>query len=281
MIMRKRRVAVFCFIFVLLLCGGCSKRAAEQTNDLLHGEFLVVLNGTADKFCMLKPVGDEISEKLKKENGDVLPCTASLPEGAAFQPGDSIEADYRLSVPPEDRWKQALVYPVLELAEAELLFPADAGSLTEVWDFQYQYQLTNEARLQYEEDQKNSLLSETPIQIPADADWFEIAYYGEEEPLSYRFTESSDIEMIREALRNDSWQNRLESFPANMGTPSIYIYAEKEGLRYILNPYSDEDGALCFKVSVLEEERTLIRDYLAEGISYTDFIQTLDSLCPR
>lgn len=292
--MKKSFLFLFCMLFVPSLLGGCGKLLPDSHGEL-HGEFLIVMSGTN---CVLKPLGDDVPEELKGADGRVRPRNAVLPEGCTFQEGDSIEADY--SIPEDSSLKNTLESAAetlassemehldgedalewgepLQIKEATLLSAATPESLQEVRNFQYEYGMTEEARQQYEADRIDRLLNEPPIQISADVDWIEVVFYDSDGQRNYKFTEASDAAMIQGFLCCDTWTPLLDALYEN-DDDSIYIYTEQDGIRHILIPRSDEEGQLCFEVSVLEEAGTVQRSYLAEGMKYGTFIDQLKLMC--
>lgn len=292
--MKKRLLCMLCAAAALFLGAFGYEKVFREPNREFHGTFLIVMSG-GETNRVVKPLGEEIPEDLKDDQGNVLPRNAAFPESCAFQEGDLIEAYYH--IPKEDSvleeaWEtfssgglrplikeEAFVWgEPLEIKEASLLSEATPESLQEVWDFQYEHLLTEEAWEQYEADQKERLLKETPIAISPDVEWIEVIFYDSEEQRDYQFTDRSDVAMIQGFLCCDTWTILPDERYGRTGS-SIAIYTEQDGVRHILIPYNDEEGHLCFDVSALEEEGTRQRYYLAEGMKYETFLNNLNRMC--
>lgn len=291
----KTRILFFLCIAAALFLGYMGyQRGFPEHEGEFYGEFLIVVSGEGTN-CVVKPLGEEIPEELMDAKGNVLPRNAAFPEDCKFQEGDIIEAYY--DIPEEDSileeaWEtfssgglrplikeEALAWgEPLEITEAALLSEATPESLQEVWDFQYEHLLTEEAWEQYEADREEQLLNETPIAISPDVEWIEVIFYDSEEQRDYKFTESSDVAMIQGFLCCDTWSVLLDGQNGRTSSP-ISIYTEQDGVRYIIIPCSDAEGHLCFDVSALEEEGTQNRYYLAEGMRYETFLNNLNLMC--
>lgn len=262
--MKQKFFLLYCIASAMFFCSGCTFTGEEMgRGSTMHAEFLVAV--ADEDHYILKYITGDIPDSLVS-SAEAGPCNAQLPEDFSCQTGDYIEADYYFPDVPSN------VIPYLDIENATLLSKATDETLQEALDFQDRHLLTEEACKRRDQ----AILQETPVSIPADADWIEIAFYGSSEAQNYKFTDPDAISYVQGLLLTDSWQNSLNGFA---GPPSEYIYAEKDDNRYIVGVY-DYNGNLGFQVDLIKgEEETFTRYYLAEDMGYTDFIRSLEEIC--
>lgn len=250
-------------ISFMLLCTGCGTASLHSG----HGEFLVVV--MEESHCILKPLGEKIPEELKFSSGEVCPVQASIPEDFLCQAGDCIEADFYIA---KNDPGIALLYPLLEFNEVNLLTEATPETIQEAREFEDNYWLTPEA----EERWAEARLKEEPIPLPDDAEWIEIAFYGDDWTHNYRFTDAGSIAYILELLQADLWQNHAES--GSQDTEN-FIYIGKDDTRYIIALLNEPDG-IGLNVNVIQgEENSFERYYTVSGADYDSFIDNLKEIC--